>query len=336
MGKSKTVVQNSEQQTNTPPSWAQPGLEELGARVTSIIPTIPGPMYTGDFLAQPSAYETQMPEQYNQLSQFIQGMVPTAMGAMDAATTPVNFNMTGSPQPGQFSGYDASAIQPVIQAAIAPAYRQLTEQILPSLQSSGMESGAYSSDRALRTLPGMALDAWGRNAQEIGTGVAYQDFSDYQNRMLQAYGLDTQRGLGEADVLSNRLSLFPGLMDQVLKTQSGVTDAQAAAAAYDRQLRQSEIDNNLAKFDYGIKYPFQGLDVAAALLGNLATPWGTRTTNGTQTTSQGGGGFGQLLQAGMGLGMAALGMPGGLGSIGGLFKSQMPTPVATGGGLRPY
>lgn len=325
----KTTVKTNETSRNDPPSWAQPGLSELGSRITSIIPTMPGPRYTGDFIAPTSTYEQGMPDRLLQTADFIRSMVPTAAGALDASTTPVNFGMQGAPQVGQFGQYDPSGVLPVIQAAMQPAFRQLTEQVLPSLQSSGLESGAYSSGRARDVLPNMAIGDTMRTVGELASGISYQDFSDYQNRLLQAYGLDTERGLGEASTLTQRLAMFPELLDSVLRTQTGATDTEAAAAAYDRQLRQQEIDNTLAQFDYGVRYPFQGLDVAAALLGNLAAPWGTRTTQGTQTQSQ--GGLGQWLQAGLGLGSMALGMPGGLGGISSIFRSAAPAMKIFGG-----
>lgn len=310
---SKTTVKTNETATNTPPQWAEPGLTELGQRITSIIPTMPGPQYTGDFVAPSSTYEAAMPGQLTALADFMRSMTPGAMGALDASTTPVNFGMEGAPQVGQYGDYDPSGVLPVITAAMQPAFRQLTESVLPSLQSSGMESGAYSSGRARDVLPNMAIGDTMRTVGELASGISYQDFSDFENRRLQAYGLDTERGLGEAGTLSQRLSLFPDLLDTVLRTQAGATDTEAAAAGYDRQLRQQEIDNTLAQFDYNVRYPFQGLDVAAALLGNLAQPWGSRTTQGTQTQSQ--GGLGQIVQGALGLGMGALGMPGGLGSL---------------------
>lgn len=312
---SKTTVKTQEQQKNEPPSWAQPGLSELGRRITAIIPQVPGSKYTGDFIAQPSQAEQQIPGLYGDLADFMRSTTPAAMEAMNKAWTPANF---AGPGVRSFSEYDPTAIQPVVQAATAPIMRQLTEQVLPGLQSSGIESGAYGGSRSTSTLPTMALAESAERMGEIGTRLAFEDFQAEEARRLQSFGLGTERGLGEAATLSQRLAMFPDLLDTVLRTQAGAADTDAQAAAYDRMLEQMEIDNQLAKFDYGIRQPFQGLDVAAALLGNLAQPWGTRSISGTQTQSQ--GGLGQLLQAGLGLGGMFVGA-GGLPGISGLFKT---------------
>lgn len=323
----KVTTKTNETSTNAPPTWAAPGLEALGGRITDIIPTMPGPRYTGDFVAPTSDMERAIPGAYGGTANFLRGMVdPTYGVAFGSLNNMPSFSMEG-PQPRTFASYDASAIQPVINAAIEPARRSLMENVLPSLRSSGIDSGAYGSTRASTTLPQLAIRDFSTEANRIGQGIAYQDFSDLENRRLQAYGLDTERGLGTANVMSQRLSMFPDLIDTVLRMQTGATDADAAAAAYDRQLRQNEIDNTLSQFDYNIRYPFQGLDVAAALLGNLAQPWGTRTTTGSSTQSS--GGLGQFVQGAMGLGMMAMGMPGGAGGLSSLF-SRKPTPSVFG------
>lgn len=311
---SKTTVETNETAQNTPPTWAGPGLEELGGRITSIIPTMPGERYTGDFLAAPSGLEEGMRDRYLQTADFMRQMSIPAMDAMNANSQGPSFQMSGSAAPRSFSSYDPTAIQPVIDAAIDPVYRRLMEDILPSIGSSGIESGSYGGTRNALTLPGQAIRDFSGEAGRIATGIGYQDFSDFENRNLQAYGLDTERGLGTANTLTARLAQFPDLIDTVLRMQTGATDTEAAAGAYDRTLRQNEIDNQLAQFDYGIRYPYQGLDVAASLLGNLAQPWGTQTRNGTQTTSVPFN-WQQAIQGVAGVGMAAMGMPGGLGGL---------------------
>lgn len=322
-----TTVKNetNETATNTPPSWAQPGLEELGRRITSIIPTVPGEQYTGDFLAPPSGLEGEMPGRYLDTADFMRSMSLPAMGAVDASMMAPTFNMAGGPNVRSFGQYDPTGVQSVIEAAMQPAFRQLTEQVLPGMASSGLASGSYGGTRNAATVPGQAIRDTMGEVSRMATQIGYQDFSDFENRNLQAYGLDTERGLGTANTLTQRLSQFPELMNTVLRLQTGATDTEASAAAYDRTLRQNEIDNQLAQFDYGVRYPYQGLDVAAALLGQIANPWGTRTSTGTSTQSS--GGLGQLLQGAMGLGATALGMPGGISSI---FASK-PSPSPGGG-----
>jgi len=608
MGTSTTVKTN-ETQSNAPPTWAQPGLEELGGRVTSIIPTVPGQLYQGDFVAQPNGYDLATPGAYAGSANLANSLTPAALQNLFAAGgqtgydsyggaglggfqgfqnyTPTNVSMPGfngfngyqtlgpdtsnyggfngytapgaadlgglafggfggpslnlnfggspglgsasgassfggggtqsgasfdystpggtsfngmaGPAVGSFADYDASAISPVIAAATAPILRQLQESILPSLRSSAVESGAYGSTRMDNVLPSMTMAQVGRNAQELGIQTAYQDFSDMENRKQSAFGLGTQRGLGELaaqnqayqastgrglglgqlanqafgleterglgvsaneiaaagvnnqaydaftnrvlgagglelgafnagtgrgqttlDALlrggqqnidayqagttrglgeqnigqgysaqgldafgrsterglgelgidlgrlgvqndqfqsstsrgmgeldamlrqagiglegynaatqrgvndynaqTNRFDTIPQLLQSIMQMSTGAADLTAGAGASARSNEQMAIENALAQFDYSVRAPFQGLDIAAALLGNLAAPWGTRTTQGTQTQSS--GGLGQVLQAAMGIGGMAMGMPG---------FSSMFKPSASGG-----
>lgn len=310
MGTKTKTVENTVQK-NDPPSWAAPGLAELGQRITQIIPTMPGPSYQGSFYAPVSEREAGMAGKIEANADFSRAMAIPAMGAVAQAQTPVSYNPLA--QAG-FGSYDPTGVQSVIESAMKPAFRRLQEQVLPGLQSSATESGAYGGDRAQTLLPSLAIRDTMGEVGDIASRIAYQDFSDQQARALQGYGLATERGLGEAGTLTQRLSMFPDLMDTVMRMQTGATDMDMQAAQYDNSLRQREIEEALARQDYSVRQPFQGLDVAAALLGNLAQPWGTRTTNGT--TTQSAGGAGQFLQAGLGLAQlagSAFGMPGGGG-----------------------
>lgn len=327
---SKTTVKTNEVQKNTPPEWAAPGLAELGSRIGAIIPTMPGPKYTGDFVAQPGEAALAMPSMFRGVGDMANSLVDPSRAAMGQAFTMPSFEGPGLGAGTQgFSSYDPTAIRPVVDAAIQPVMRQLMEQVLPSLSSSATESGAYSGTRALTALPSMAIRDAGRNAMEIATGLGYQDFTDTQNRNLQGYSLGTQRGLGVADTLSQRLAMYPDLADTVMRMSGAGADYYGQAAGMETAHAQSGIDNKLAQFDYGVRHPYQGLDVAAALLGQIANPWGTRTTTGTQTQST--GGLAPIVGGLMGAGMMAMGMPGGSGSLSGLF-SRKPTmgQVSTG------
>lgn len=328
---SKTTVKTNEVQKNTPPEWAAPGLADLGARISAIIPTMPGPQYTGDFIAQPGAAAQALPGMYRGVGDVASSLVDPTRAAMGQALELPSFEGPGLGAGTQgFSSYDPTAIRPVVDAAIQPVMRQLMEQVLPSLSSSATESGAYSGTRALTALPGMAIRDAGRNAMEIATGLGYQDFSDTQNRNLQAFGLGTDRGLGVAQSLSQRLAMYPDLADTVMRMSGAGADYYGQAAGMEQSNAQSAIDNKLAQFDYGVRYPYQGLDVAAALLGQIANPWGTRTTTGTQTQST--GGLAPIVGGLMGAGMMAMGMPGGAGGLTSMFGRKAGMGALGGGG----
>jgi hypothetical protein len=277
--------------------------------------------YGGDFVATPGALQQSVIPAY-------QAAAATAGSLIDPArqaALQTNWQMPEFAGPGTeagtqgFASYDMNAIQPVIEAAMAPYMRQLTEQILPGMQSAGIESGAYSNDRAMAVMPQQALRDTSRMAAEVGAGIGFQDFQSQQQRALEAFGLNTQRGLGTADVLSTRLSLYPELLDNIMRMSAGQADLTEQAAGYDTAMRQAELNNQIARDTYAMQAPFRGLGEAAQLYGTFA-PYGTQNlsgrTNTTSTTTQSQPLAGQILQGAMGVGSMLMGMPGGLSMLG--------------------
>lgn len=324
--KTTTNTTSAGQQTVAPPSWALPQMQAIAGGIMNGIGAVQGtPKYTGDFVAHPGALQTAVPQGYMDAAAMARALVPQAQGALTAAGQMPTFSIPnlqpalqtyGSTNPG---GMDAA-----VRAAINPVYKQLTEQILPSLQSSGMESGAYGGSRALVTLPGQALNDFSLNAGNIAAGMNYQDYTDTANRMLQGYGLDTTRGLGVADTLTSRLGLTPELLNSIMRLQGGAAELGAQGATADTANRQSLIDDQLQKYQYQLQQPFMGYDVATDLISKLAGNYGQTNTTGTQTQTQRSGGLAPILGGALGLGMAALSLPtGGGGSLGGSLVSQL-------------
>lgn len=335
----KTKTKTNETQTAAPPSWTMPGISDLAGQVNAKVAGLdPNAAYKGDFIAQPGVLDQGIAQGYQGNADISRMMSLPALGAVGMNATPASFATNDLGNQG-FGSYDASAIQPVIQAAIQPYMRQLQEQVLPGLQSAGIESGAYGGTRAMETLPGMAIRDSGRQMQELSTQIALNDFQNQQQRQQQAYGMASDRGLGEAGTLTQRLGQLPDLLDTVMRMQTGATEMDVQAAAYDRALRQSELDNAFQRQQYGVQAPFEGMGQAASLLGQLSGNYGTTTRTGTTTQST--GGAGQVMQGALGLGMMGLSaFAPGAGSAGGgalssLFKrapsAAMTTPFGFGG-----
>lgn len=318
----KTTVQTTsnknETQTAAPPSWTLPGLEQLAARVINVIPQVPGEKYMGDFVANPNQTQYSAMPLYQQAAQGAQGAAALAgQGAQQAANfqTPLGFDQW------QGQKYDT---MPAIQAATAPLMRQLGQQILPSLQSDALMSGAYGNNRNMSLMPQMAIRDSMRGMQEIAAGIDYGEHARLQNERLQGYGAATQRGLGAAQLQQNgqlqALNLLPGLLDTQMRMQTGAADILSQSGSMQQQWDQSAIDNQLARFNYNLNYPFQGLDTATNLLAALSGNYGTQTTVGTNTQkqTQSSGGLAPILGGMIGLGSMVAGFPG----VGGLFKGM--------------
>jgi hypothetical protein len=324
MGSTKTVEQKSNStQTIAPPSWTMPGISDAAAKVTAALNSLPGNKYQGQFVAQPDYNPAiQAYQGAAQAANTNAGIVDNTIAGYKPATA--NYNMS-SPMMDTTSGLNGA-----IHSAIAPVTQQLLEQTLPGLRTSAMDSGAYSNDRAMVTLPGQAIRDANNNEQNIAATLGYQNLNDSANRQLQAYGLDTARGLGDAQLGATQQEQFmqnlPALLDQAMKMRTGSGDILQAAAGMQGQMQQNQINNAMAANDYSWKYPFQGLDIASSLLSQLSGNYGTTTSSGTNSTVEKTGGAGAIASGLLGAAglVGSFAMPGG-GSLGGnllgsLFK----------------
>lgn len=290
MGSKKTTKQTSSStQTNAPPSWTAPGLQEVASRVTAGLDQIPSTGYQGDFIAQPDG---ALVEQIAKAYQDSAALAAQMGGKVNLA------------------GYDMGAnaqTSGVIDAALHPVMRNLTENILPSIRSSSLDSGAYSGSRAMTTLPGQAIRDTNEAGQRLAAEISYKDYQDRENRRLQAYGIDQGN--------------MPALMDTVMRMSASEGDLLAQAMGIKQAAGQNFIDNNLARDNYDLAQPFRGLDIATALLSQLSGNYGTQTGQSQSKTVEKTGGLGSVVQGLAGIaGMVAGGMSG-LGGVGGLLGS---------------
>lgn len=320
--KNKTTNTSSGTQTVAPPSWALPQMQEIASGIMNGLNTIKTiPAYTGDIVAQPNALTQSVPQAYLDAASVARSLVPQAQGALDASGQMPTFALGGNVLQAAANSYGSTnpgGMTAAVNAAIDPVYKQLTQSILPSLQSSGIESGAYGGSRALVTLPGQALSDFSHEAGNIAATLNYQDYADTANRALQAYSADTTRGLGAADVLTQRLGLTPDLLNAVMRMSGGAADLTNQAATIDQQNRQAVLDNNMQRYQYQMTQPFNGYDIATQLISQLAGNYGTTTAQGTTTQTQKTGGLGPVLGGIFGLGSMLMGLPTkGGGSVGG-------------------
>lgn len=307
MGGKKTVTNNIDQtQKNAPPEWALPGLQELAQRITSIIPQVPGQQYGGEFIAGPNALQQGSLPLYAGASQQALGASQQAGEAAQALTGQgAQFGEWLTPR---FDTSQAAA------AATAPIMRNLTENILPGLQSSALQSGAYGNTRMTDILPSLAIRDATRGAQEIAAQMAFTEHQGAMQNQLQGFGAMTERGLGTEGLRQQRLMGLPQLLDTQMRMGAGAGDILSMAGNLQQGWDQSAIDNELAKFQYNLQYPFQGLDTAASLLAGLAHGYGTQTMTGTNKTVEKSGGMAPWLGAALGIGSTIAGFPG-IGSM---------------------
>lgn len=282
MGTKKTTKQTSNTtQTAAPPTWTQPGIEDVSKRVTAAVGQGPKP-YEGNFVALPDQATTQAAiDAYlgtagrsEELANFMQTQLPALMERNNTRYDVGNFNDT---------------LAPAIDAAIFPVFRQLQEQVLPGIRSSSLDSGAYSGDRAMMVLPQNAIKDASENAQRIGAEMAFNDYQAREARRLEAYGLDESLAL-------ERTGMLPELIDNILRSSAGGAQMREGALNLGVARDQAMIDNDLRRHDYNVRAPYEGLDIATQLLTALSQGWGTQTGKSDSTTVEKTGGLGAVAQ----------------------------------------
>lgn len=333
--KTTTTQTGNSTQTSTPAGYALPGMQQIGSYINSVLPTLQDINYTGDFVAAPSELSLGVPGLYQNAAQTALGLVPQAQDAFMQSLQAPTFEGPGLE--GTYSSFGASnpgGMAGAIAAATNPIYRNLTENLLPSLQSSAIESGAYGNSRALNTLPSMVIGNANRDMQELAATMTYQDFVDQQQRQQQAYELATGRGLGAADVMTQRFGMTPDMLDSIMRLSGGAAELQAAGGQADEANRQAVIDNAMKEFEYQMNRPFMGYDVATDLLTRLTAGFGTQAGefSNKSKTVESTGGMGNVLAGALGLASMIGGFPmAGGGSVGGSLVSSLFGRKPTGG-----
>jgi hypothetical protein len=326
--KKKETVTTNQVQEAKPISWADPVMQQIAGGITGALGQVQGvPDYTGEFIAQPGALQLGVPGAYMDAAALAKSLVDPAMQAFNASMVMPEFALDPNVLKAAMQGFGATNPEGMIgavEAATKPVYRTLTEQLLPQLMSSGIESGAYGGTRSQQTLPGMVIRDAGAEMQDIAARLYYEDYNAAAERALAAYGLDTERNLGLGNLQTDRLGLTPDLLDTIMRMGGGSAELTAAAAGYDTANQQAVIDNMLKKYEYAKTEPFMGYDIATDLISRLASGYGTQTTNGTQTAVTKTGGLAPIVGGvlGAGMGLAGLPMAGG-GSLGGSLVSSL-------------
>lgn len=311
--KKKSKTSSTTHQESKPLDIVMPGYGQIASGVSNALNQVQGVNYNGDFVAQPGTHALAAPGMYADAANQALSLVPQAQSFVDQAGMGPQFGL-GLPVLQQamqgFGSTSPQGMQGAVDAAIQPYMRQLTEQVLPSLQSAGIESGAYGGTRSQQTLPGLAIRDAGRMAQEVAANLVYQDYNAAAQRQLEAYGLDTARGLGESQANTARLSITPELLNSVMRMSGGAADLMNQAGQLETANAQAGINNNLQRFNYDMTRPFMGYDTATDILSRLTAGFGTTDQQSKSKTTEKTGGLAPIIQGGLGLasGIASMAM----------------------------
>lgn len=309
----KTSKTNFNQtQTAAPPSWTQPGLQTTAGLVENAIGQIPQSHYSGQQVAYMDAPTLQGIQDAWGNTANLAGYYADWMGnQLDPLSARWDFQSTLPT--GSFNMGSMYDVEPVIQASLTPVYEQLMYNILPSIQSSSLDAGAYTGDRAMKVLPLDALSKFSQAAGDIAAKIGYQNYSDFENRrlaawqgdqdrLLGAYNAETARGLGSEQNSMGYMGAIGDYVSNILRNSASVGDLLNMSAQLGVTNEQAMINDLLARDQYASYSPFLGLDQASALLRELSGNWGTQTSQGQQKTTEKTGGLGEWVKGAIGIG----------------------------------
>lgn len=360
----QTTVQKSE-----PWPGLQPHLKNLYQRADQAYEATPKEAYQGQLVADPNQTQQQaltMAEQValtnqnlgqtaqqgaQRISQRMQGgdyvTLPNQgqlqMGDMNSAAQSIASQL-------QIPGINLEGVQAIspttqgaIQSALVPLQEQLTQQILPQIQSKSIEAGAYGGQRQ-GVVQRQALDDFTKRGQELAAGIAYQDLARRQGlhaqdvgqqRNLMADDLARRMQLGAEDLAQQRELSLADIMDRRTNTLRGLgLEAQAAGQAANlagegfrqnlqpsqvlqnvgdirQDYDQGQLDEAFQQYQLAQQAPWAGIEqLSRALQGGSQFGTSSTTVPGPSTGSR-------MLTGGIGGGLTGAKLFGPWGALGG-------------------
>lgn len=198
--------------------------------------------------------------------------------------------------------------QRAIEAATRPITQQFQSQILPGISSGFSRAGRYGSG-AMQRAQAAATEAYGRALGDVGTNIAYQDYT--RERGLQQQAQLAQSALAQAAPSFFQASFMPA---QALGQVGAAREAIAA----------QPLQEQIQRFQYGQQLPYQQLQ--GFLSSVYGTPMGQSQAIIPQT---------QTNPLGQAIGLGTLGYIGGK-ALQGSLGEYAPLAGAALGGLLGY
>lgn len=217
--------------TSAPPAFQQPYIDTLLSKAKSLYES-PGPNFFPGSTVAPfapaelegqRALQSQAGQMYNFFNTDVLPGMKTAMGAVDVGNNP----------------YLADAAE----AMVRPVFQQLTEEALPALRSTAVQTG---------NLGGTKSDLAGAQATERTSRAA---LDATRQLYAQAYG----QGLSS---LGSTLANVPNISSAAYTPGSVL----GAVGGQERAMEQSKIDEAIARYAFEQNIPYQKLAEFANLI----------------------------------------------------------------------
>lgn len=215
------TVNTVTRQESGPPAYAQPFIEEFLGGAQERYQSDAPEFFPGDTFVP---FSPQTEQALTGIEGAAAGGSPIGQAGADEYLKTV--------QGGYLTPESNPFLQSTIDAAIRPAVRAYTEEVMPNIASQFSLAGRYGSDAQKDTLD-RSLDTLGRSLGETGANIAYANYGDERGRQFGA----TQ---GAPDYALRRFDD----MNQLL----GVGTQREGLAG-------RELQDKIARFDFGQNQP---------------------------------------------------------------------------------
>ena len=320
--KTQTVTQQ-----NNPPAYLAPYLTDIAKRSSAAYADFlkkgynmpySGPRSAGqnsfDTKAQTSALSAlpgfaTAPQQTYDLGQFF--------------SNKVNSGAYQKPGDMAFNSGDNESTNAAVMASVKPILQDFQENIIPSLQSKAITSGALHGGKQADIVGRAARDTQ-NTIGDLAAKISYQDFA--ARRQIDQADLSQRRALMPTLNAQEMQAggMVPGLNSQAFAQALQPSSIYSTAADQTRGFAQQGINDKMTQYNELVNSPFAGLGPYAGLVQGTALPGtGTSATN-TMGYAQPGSNFLS--------GLGSLGtLSGGASSLG----AALPGMFQSGGMLGP-
>lgn len=259
-------------------------------------------LFPGQMYVSPSEQTLSALSQQEALAR---GAQPTLQAAQEAYRS--SLGQLGQTAAGGFL-QGSPMQQRAIEAATRPITQQFESQVLPGIASGFSRAGRYGSG-AMQRAQAAATEAYGRALGDVGTNIAYQDYS--RERGLQQQAQLAQSALAQAAPSFFQASFLP-------------SQALGQVGAAREQIAAQPLQEQIQRFQYGQQLPYQQLQ------GYLSSVYGTPMGQSQTVMPQA-----QTNRLGQAIGLGTLGFLGGQ-ALQGQFGQYAPVAGAALGGLLGY
>lgn len=298
-----------------PPAWLRPQVEGLVDKANTAYDQTSKTPYGGQLISLPNANQLQaqtkalnvangpnaanLGNQFRNAGQIAQNQLSSGYlnQLNDTQFNPTNADTSG-----------------VIQAAINPLRQDLMNNIIPSIQSQAIASGAYGGSRqGMQELT--ALDNFNRQAIDTAATINYQDLARRDELALTDLTNRREAIPKTALVEQNLMSLAPSLNAQGFQADLIPADIQSSVGAEQQMQQQDTLDEAYQQYLMAQQAPWQGMSELASMI--YGVPGGVSSSSGSQGTALSRALMGGLGGMSLASGLSGIAGLGGLASTGG-------------------